>query len=338
MAGRLRSSSGGSPVVKSHPMKSCILTTFVITIVGLSGIFFYSGYKSDRPMMGPLFLASIIPGFVILFVAYKRDTGNYGEDFESMMHSEKVPMEVLVLAFTFGIFSTMPVAIAGIYSNNVMRSLFQDRLTFWELMAYMFVEVYIFVAAVEEGAKYFVARYSVKRDSLKVFINHPYGVVLYGLACALGFAGIENVMYVLEEEAKTQGGLYVAIARALLSVPLHGTTGALIGVGLARRLYLGEKKWNVFRVMLIPVIIHGTYDFVFMAPFRSGPFKEKEKGHELFTEENTVDLGENIGFIQLIAVLIVFFGAAYTKDQTKKLMEDYRKVRRGSQHAFAEDN
>ena len=52
--------------------------------------------------------------------------------------------------------------------------------------------------------------------------------MVYGIAAGCGFATAENIMYVLS------GGFVTAIVRGLLSVPLHCTTGAIIGVAVAK--------------------------------------------------------------------------------------------------------
>jgi RsiW-degrading membrane proteinase PrsW (M82 family) len=63
-------------------------------------------------------------------------------------------------------------------------------------------------------------------------------LLVYGVAAGCGFAVAENIMYVLT------GGFATAVLRAFLSVPLHCTTGALIGLGVAKgRTEASRSKW-----------------------------------------------------------------------------------------------
>ena len=75
----------------------------------------------------------------------------------------------------------------------------------------------------------------------------------------LGFAGIENVMYIM------QGGLELAVGRGIFAVPAHFFFAIFMGYffSLARFRY-GNKKRYLFLAYIIPVILHGTYDFLLM--------------------------------------------------------------------------
>lgn len=52
-------------------------------------------------------------------------------------------------------------------------------------------------------------------------------MLVYGICAGAGFATLENLMYV------AQFGLATGIVRGFVSVPLHCTTGAIIGLNLA---------------------------------------------------------------------------------------------------------
>ena len=56
--------------------------------------------------------------------------------------------------------------------------------------------------------------------------NEPMDGIVYAVFISLGFAGVENVLYVFNPQL---GGLDTAIARALLSVPSHGFFGVSMG-------------------------------------------------------------------------------------------------------------
>ena len=54
-------------------------------------------------------------------------------------------------------------------------------------------------------------------------------MLVYGICSGAGFGSLENILYV------AQYGLATGIVRGLVSVPLHCTTGAIIGLNLANK-------------------------------------------------------------------------------------------------------
>ena len=84
----------------------------------------------------------------------------------------------------------------------------------------------------------------------------------YAVAIGLGFATLENIMYVLGTWSA-----YTAIVRGVLSVPLHCTCAVFMGYffGYARRCFVENDHAGAFGYALlslaIPVAIHGFYDF-----------------------------------------------------------------------------
>jgi hypothetical protein len=106
-----------------------------------------------------------------------------------------------------------------------------------------------------------VALWGLKRS------NEISTAIIYALAGSLGFAALENVLYVL---GAGSSGVMVAFLRAIMTVPLHCTTGIVIGTGLGLRKFgVGPKAdqpwWKVLR---FPVFIHGSFNFCLI----SGPY------------------------------------------------------------------
>ena len=91
--------------------------------------------------------------------------------------------------------------------------------------------------------------------------DYRFDAVVYCVFSALGFAALENILYV------TQYGLSVAVSRALLSVPGHFFFAVYMGI------YLGEAKRAeregegflrdrfLRESILVPVLLHGFWDF-----------------------------------------------------------------------------
>jgi RsiW-degrading membrane proteinase PrsW (M82 family) len=84
-------------------------------------------------------------------------------------------------------------------------------------------------AVPEEFFKFLViTRYSARNPAF----DEPMDGVVYGATASLGFATLENILYVV------RGGWMVAAARALTAVPCHACLGAILGY------YVGQGRFN----------------------------------------------------------------------------------------------
>ena len=91
------------------------------------------------------------------------------------------------------------------------------------------------------------------------YFDEYYDGLEYAAFVGLGFAGIENVLYVI------YGGLGLALGRGLLAVPAHFFFAIFMGYffALARFRYK-RRKYYMFLAYVIPVILHGIYDAILM--------------------------------------------------------------------------
>lgn len=89
--------------------------------------------------------------------------------------------------------------------------------------------------------------------------NEQFDGIVYAVFISLGFAAVENVMYVMDS------GLQTAILRAITAVPAHAIFGITMGYffGIARR-YKEVRKAYLRRALWIPILLHGIYDFILM--------------------------------------------------------------------------
>ena len=87
--------------------------------------------------------------------------------------------------------------------------------------------------------------------------DEPLDGVVYGVAVALGFATLENVLFV------ARLGLGVAWMRALFAVPAHALFGATMGYYAGRcKFDRGGKLWRDRALCLfMPIVFHGCYDY-----------------------------------------------------------------------------
>jgi RsiW-degrading membrane proteinase PrsW (M82 family) len=129
--------------------------------------------------------------------------------------------------------------------------------------------------AADESALLFAA---IPEEAFKVSIiagialrardfDEPMDGVVYGTAVGLGFAAVENLLYLLG--AGTHWGT-LAVIRGVLSVPLHGALGAIAGAYIARARFggalgahshdPGRRQRLLLSAWLIPVVLHALFD------------------------------------------------------------------------------
>ena len=97
--------------------------------------------------------------------------------------------------------------------------------------------------------------------------------MVYAAWAGLGFALVENVGYLAA--AGTKGGyIGMFVMRALLSVPSHAATAAIMGYFAARRRFDGAGP-GIPGGLALAVALHGTFDF---AAFRAAALSDDGSG------------------------------------------------------------
>lgn len=98
-------------------------------------------------------------------------------------------------------------------------------------------------------------------------IKEPIDYPMYFIACALGFAAFENVLYLLEP-LKTSGtvvGLLTGNLRFLGSTLLHAISSGMIGISLGLAFYLQKyRKRYVLIGIMSAIILHSIFNFFIM--------------------------------------------------------------------------
>lgn len=191
-----------------------------------------------------LLVAALSPILVIIFYIYIKDK------------FEKEPKKLLFYNFLFG-------AIVSILISTILYTLFNkilpipDDFSVWQ----QFLKAFFIVAFIEEFSKYVIVRYYAqpKKD-----FNEPFDGIIYAVMVSMGFAAVENIMYVFD------GGLPTAILRAFTAVPAHATFGVLMGYFMGKAKFSNKKVlWNLVG-LLTAIIFHGTYDFFLFINFIPG--------------------------------------------------------------------
>ena len=158
------------------------------------------------------------------------------------------PKDVLTRTFVRGVLVVAPaVFFAWIVSSFWWTS--------WGAWNDALFTAFVLAAIPEELCKFWViAGYSARQRSF----NEPMDGLIYGAAAALGFAALENILYV------SSGGWGVALARAFTAVPMHAMTGAMLGYGVSRRRFSGSIG-SIFIWLAVAILTHGGYNFCLLA-------------------------------------------------------------------------
>jgi protease PrsW len=161
---------------------------------------------------------------------------------------DREPLSLLLKTFAAGALSSVVVVLLELLFTT-LPSLPINRI------GHVFFDMLVGVALVEELAKYIVLR---RVAYPRPEFNEPYDGIMYGVTAALGFAAIENLLYVLHYGAE------IGWLRMLTAVPMHAVCGVLMGfyVGLAK-FSVSQRKARVlaFNGLALAVITHGSYNY-----------------------------------------------------------------------------
>ena len=186
-----------------------------------------------------ILLISLAPILIIAFYIYFRDK------------YEKEPISMLLWAFALGAIITLPIIfIEGFLDNHWNKKFEPHNLHLLTNAAYV---AFVVAALTEETFKY-IAFFFIWNN--KNF-NEKFDGIVYAVFISLGFAAVENILYVI------QHGTGTGIIRAFTAVPAHALFGVAMGY------YFGQAKFTVtdktlklVLALTIPILLHGIYDFI----------------------------------------------------------------------------
>ncbi len=188
--------------------------------------------------METLLTAAALPVIGLCYYIYEKD-------------NNREPMSLLMKLLGYGVLIVIPVLIVEVALGGVCNT---DNDT---SLVSIFIKIFFGVALAEEGFKWLVVKF--KAYGNREF-DEIYDIIVYSVFVSLGFACLENIMYVL------MGGLGVAILRAILSVPGHACFAVLMGYYFSRAKVAsinGNKSLvakNMILSILMPMLFHTMYD------------------------------------------------------------------------------
>ncbi|MBN2461164.1 MAG: PrsW family intramembrane metalloprotease [Candidatus Cloacimonetes bacterium] len=120
----------------------------------------------------------------------------------------------------------------------------------------------IIAPVLEESAKYLAVRIGLFSNPA---FDEPVDGIIYAAAVALGFASLENVIYLYRvSEVSRQLLSNVVLIRSLLSVPGHALFSGFWGHALGKVKFLpsDKKKGIILTGLILAIISHALFNFL----------------------------------------------------------------------------
>ncbi len=183
---------------------------------------------------------ALAPGIAICLVIFYKDIYN------------REPKLNLIVSFFLGALAIIPAALVEQNFDYVNDG------TVPGLALY----TYAIIALSEEFSKFLGLRlYSYPKKSF----DEPLDGIVYCIMVGMGFATLENLLYVIKY-AQLGQGLEVGLKRMFLSVPAHATFAVVMGYFVGKAKFATKNKFLLLLAGLLgAVFFHGTFDFFLFA-------------------------------------------------------------------------
>ena len=171
------------------------------------------------------------------------------------------PVKMILKAFFWGMLITLPVFLIELGASKLMEGAklpyIISALVYW----------FLAIALVEEVFKYLVVRLKV----LKSYeFDEPVDTMIYMVIVALGFAALENILYLLPpaQEILSFGQVLertvmISAFRFIGATFLHALASATVGFFLALSICRPKRRRMAitFVGLTLAVLLHGLYNF-----------------------------------------------------------------------------
>jgi RsiW-degrading membrane proteinase PrsW (M82 family) len=190
-----------------------------------------------------LLILALSPGLAIILYVYLQD-----------IH-EPEPIGQLAIGFLYGILSML-------LATGIIYLIYENIHFDGKSLSDMAIKAFVVVAVIEEVAKFAFIRGILYRN--KNF-NEPFDGIIYSVMVGMGFALMENVIYIMNGDGGT------AIVRMFTAVPAHALFAVIMGyfLGIAK---LDHKHtgWYSLAALVAATLAHGIYDYFIFISFIPG--------------------------------------------------------------------
>lgn len=178
-----------------------------------------------------LLIAALLPA--LLLILYIRN----------MDRMKPEPVKMLVKGFFYGCLSAFVSLFATMFSEETPVTDIADAV----------ITSFFDAAIPEECAKLLMLWLLVRKN--KYFDEKIDGIV-YSACVGMGFAGLENIFYLVSED----DWITIGILRAFSAIPGHFFYAVLMGFYFSKYWFGGRKKFWLACSLIVPIIAHGIYD------------------------------------------------------------------------------
>ncbi len=176
------------------------------------------------------------------------------------LHPE--PKRMILKIFLWGAVITIPVFFvqigAAYFLGQANISPILTSIIYW----------FVVISFSEELFKYFVVKIKVINSP---HLDEPLDAMLYMVVAALGFAALENILYLFSPvsnmsfDQMMNRTLLISFIRFVGATFLHTLCSAVIGYFLATSFCFEKKRYLLFfSGLIITTLLHGLYDFSIM--------------------------------------------------------------------------
>lgn len=192
-------------------------------------------------MITRLVIIAVTPAISIALAVYLSD------------RYDKEPLKLLLKTFLFGAFSTLPTIVVErfLVSFNIFPGILG--------VAYI---SFIVAGFTEE---FFKREVVLRLNYNNPSFNEKLDGIVYSVFSALGFATLENIMYLLRFSTFNP---YIGLYRGILSVPAHTIFAVTMGYYLSLAKYSDSEAMEriyLRKSLFMPAILHGIFDFILMS-------------------------------------------------------------------------
>ena len=180
-----------------------------------------------------LFSAGLIPAIIIGLLGYRY-----------LSKKSRLPASKAVLAVMLGVISALPAYYIESWSD---RTIAVDFTSWWQALIFAFMTV-AFIEEVFKALMLWLSNYIVP-------VDEALDLLTISLLIAMGFAGIENVLYSYSK------GWEVALFRSITAVPAHACFAIIMAYFVAMDFPNRKKITPYLQGLLLAWILHGLYDF-----------------------------------------------------------------------------
>lgn len=167
---------------------------------------------------------------------------------------EREPIGLLLRAYMYGVLS---VGITFVISKLINGFITVDEKDLTEQA----IHAFLIVALVEETSKFIFVRGVLYHN---VNFNEPFDGIVYSVMVGMGFATLENIIYVLND------GLSVGVMRMFTAVPAHACFAVLMGFYLGKEKFDHKKGNYGFYALGVATLFHGAYDYCLFVSWMPG--------------------------------------------------------------------